>query len=353
MRSNRIYLATAVCGIVLAAASPIRAAEDKKPPAPLGIFSLYVENDVAAGTDRNYTNGVKLLWVSPEIGEGERKLRAPGWIDFLARRLPLTQRSGARRFFSLSLDQSIYTPENITRSVPDASDRPYAGYLYAGLAVHSQDEGSLDSAEIDVGVIGPLSLAGTIQTLWHHTFGWDRPRGWAYQLKNEPVLALTYDHLRKILRPRAEEGFGRDAIVHARATLSNAFTGAMAGVELRLGWNLPGDFGSAPIQPGRDSAVLFEERGARPSGKRPFGFHVFLALEGKAVIRDITLDGNSFRDGPRVEKIPLVGQAVAGVALRFKRFKLSYGYVFLSREFQTQRGTQTYATFNLSFIPAD
>jgi len=76
MRSNRIYLATAVCGIVLAAASPIRAAEDKKPPAPLGIFSLYVENDVAAGTDRNYTNGVKLLWVSPEIGEGERKLRA-------------------------------------------------------------------------------------------------------------------------------------------------------------------------------------------------------------------------------------------------------------------------------------
>ena len=45
MRSNRIYLATAVCGIVLAAASPIRAAEDKKPQAPAGIFSLYVEND--------------------------------------------------------------------------------------------------------------------------------------------------------------------------------------------------------------------------------------------------------------------------------------------------------------------
>ena len=51
-----------------------------------------------------------------------------------------------------------------------------------------------------------------------------------------------------------------------------------------------------------------------------------------------------------------VGRRAAGLrqtALRFKRFKLSYGYVFLSREFQTQRGTQTYATFNLSFIPAD
>ena len=353
MRLNRFFPAMAVCGIVLAAAGPIRAAEDKKPQVPAGIFSLYIENDLPAGTDRNYTNGLKLLWVSPEIGEGEGKMRAPGWIDFLARHLPVIQTPGARRFFSLALNQSMFTPENIIRSVPDPSDRPYAGYLYAGLAVHSLDAESLDTAAIDVGVVGPLSLAGPIQTLWHHTFGWDRPRGWAHQIKNEPVLALTYDHLQKIFRPRAEEGFGRDAIIHARATLSNAFTGAMTGAELRLGWNLPGDFGSAPIQPGRDSAALFEEQGLRLSGRRPFGFHVFLALEGKAVVRDITLDGNTFRDGPSVEKIPLVGQAVAGVALRFKRFKLSYGYVFLSREFQTQRGTQTYATFNLSFIPAD
>jgi hypothetical protein len=76
-------------------------------------------------------------------------------------------------------------------------------------------------------------------------------------------------------------------------------------------------------------------------------------VEGRAVVRDITLDGNTFRDGPRVEKIPLVGQAVAGAALRFGKLKVSYGYVFLSREFQTQRGTHTYATFNLSFSPGD
>jgi lipid A 3-O-deacylase len=350
MRSNRILLAAAFWAAI---AGPIRAAEDQKPRVPPGIFSLYIENDLAAGTDRNYTNGFKALWVSPEIGEGERKVRAPGWIDFLARHLPVIQTPGARRFFSLALNQSMFTPEDITRAVPDPADRPYAGYLYAGLAVHSMDAGSLDTAEIDVGVVGPLSLAGGFQKLWHRTFGWERPRGLAYQIKNEPVLSLTYDHMRKILRPRTEEGFGRDAIVHAGATLSNAFTGALAGVELRLGWNLPGDFGSAHIEPGSDSAALFDERGLRLSGKKPFGFHVFLALEGKAVVRDISLDGNTFRDGPRVEKIPFVGQAVAGMALRFKRLKLSYGYVFLSKEFQGQRGTQTYATFNLSFTLRD
>jgi lipid A 3-O-deacylase len=350
MKSIMVLLAAALWAVGM---GPLRAVEDKKPPAPSGIFGLYIENDLAAGTDRNYTNGFKALWVSPEIGDGAGKMKAPRWIDFLARSLPLNRTPWARRFFSLSLNQSMFTPEDISRSVPDASDRPYSGYLYAGLAVHSMDEGSLDTAEFDVGVIGPLSLAGTIQTLWHHTFGWDRPRGWAHQLKNEPVLALTYDHMRKILRPRQEEGFGRDVIVHAGATLSNAFTGARAGAELRVGWNLPGDFGSAPIQPGRDSAALFDERARRLSGKRPFGFHLFLALEGKAVVRDISLDGNTLRDGPRVEKIPLVGQAMAGVAFSFGRLKVSGGYVFLSREFQTQRGTHAYATLNLSYSPGD
>jgi len=44
---------------------------------------------------------------------------------------------------------------------------------------------------------------------------------------------------------------------------------------------------------------------------------------------------------------------VAGIALRFRRLKLSYGYVFLSKEFATQRRTQTYATLKLSFTPRD
>ena len=334
------------------AAMPL-AGQEKPSQAPPGTFSLYIENDLPAGTDRNYTNGLKVMWISPELGEGEGKFRAPGWIDFLACRLPLVRTPDARRFFSLSLTQAMYTPEDITRSVPDPSDRPYAGFLYAGLGVHGLDAATMDTAELDLGVVGPLSLAGAVQHLWHHTFGWDRPRGWAHQLRNEAVLALTYSHMQKILRPCADEGFGRDAIVHAAATLSNAFTGARAGLELRWGWNMPGDFGSAPIQPGNGGAALFEDRGLRLPAKDPFGFHFFLDVEGKAVLRDIFLDGNSFGGGPRVEKNPFVGQVMAGIALRFKRLKLSYGYVFMSKEFAAQHGTQTYGSLNLAYMPSD
>ncbi len=335
---------------MFSAAGPIRAAEGQKPQALPGIFSLYIENDLPAGTDRNYTNGLEALWVSPELGEGEGRLRAPGWIDFLSR-LTFIKSPDAERFFSLSLGQAMYTPEDLSRPVPDPADRPYAGFLYAGLAVHSLNAGSLDTAGIDLGVVGPLSLAGVIQRLWHHTFGWPAPQGWAYQLKNEPVLSLTYEHEQKILRPRVDEGFGRDAVVHAGISLSNAFTGALAGLEFRFGWNLPRDFGNTHIRPGGDRSALLDERGLRRLEKRPFGFHFFLALDGKAVVRDIFLDGNTFGDGPRVEKIPLVGQAMAGIALHCGRLKFSFGYVFLSKEFTTQRGTQTYGSLNLAFTP--
>lgn len=42
---------------------------------------------------------------------------------------------------------------------------------------------------------------------------------------------------------------------------------------------------------------------------------------------------------------------MAGIALHCGRLKFSFGYVFLSKEFTTQRGTQTYGSLNLAFTP--
>jgi lipid A 3-O-deacylase len=123
--------------------------------------------------------------------------------------------------------------------------------------------------------------------------------------------------------------------------------------ELRLGWNRPGDFGTSRIRPGGDSAALFEERGRRLAGGNNFGFHFFAALGGRAVLRNMLLDGNSFRSSRRVDKYPFVGEAVAGLALTYKRLRFSCGYVFESRQFETQRKGQIYGTINLSFTLRD
>jgi lipid A 3-O-deacylase len=317
---------------------------------PPWVFSLYVENDVFAGSDDGYTNGVKLVWVSPEIGDGPGEGHPPRWLAGAARRWPLAPPAGARRFLSIFVGQSMYTPADITRTdlIPD--DRPYAGIAYAGVGFHAVGERSMDSLEIQAGVVGPHSFAGEIQRLWHRTFGWTRPRGWAHQLRDEPVLGAIYGHKWKVLPTPESPGFGHDAIFDAGGSLSNVITGARAGAEFRAGWNLPRDFGTSFIQPGSESCALFEARDARRAGCPSWGFHVFAALDAQAVVRNIFLDGNTFVDSHRVDKKTFVGGVAAGLAFRYRRLRLNFSYVWRTREFEGQKEKSLFGSFNLSFL---
>ena len=46
--------------LLLSALVPLGLAQNR------GAFSFYLENDIFAGTDRYYTHGVKLTWISPD-----------------------------------------------------------------------------------------------------------------------------------------------------------------------------------------------------------------------------------------------------------------------------------------------
>ena len=47
---------------------PVDAAAQRfNPKCVGGVLSLYVENDLFFQTDRNYTSGIRLAWVSPDL----------------------------------------------------------------------------------------------------------------------------------------------------------------------------------------------------------------------------------------------------------------------------------------------
>lgn len=79
------------------------------------------------------------------------------------------------------------------------------------------------------------------------------------------------------------------------------------------------------------------------------GWYVFAALEGRAVARDIFLDGNTFRDGPRVDREALVGEGAIGAVLVMPWARLSYTHAFRSREFAGQGRMAQYGSLSLSF----
>src|SRR5262245_54228256 len=190
--------------------------------------TLISENDAYLRLgDRHYTNGLYLSLTTPQ---------RPGNETFAYR-------------YSFFLGQNIYTPEDILLSDPDPDDRPYAGWLYAGVRMYRESPTVLDRIDLSLGIVGPSSGADAVQT-WLHAmdvFGGMKPRGWAHQLGDEPTVELN---AQRTWRVTLSQGFlASEFLPEANLALGNVFTYAGLGASIRVGRNLRADWGAPRIQP--------------------------------------------------------------------------------------------------------
>jgi hypothetical protein len=298
-----------------------------------GILTVQFENDIVADADGQFTHGTRLAWMSPEG-------QVPEWARRIADAIPRLAEVSTKRIV-YSLGQSIFTPDDITIEEPVPEDRPYAGWLYAGIGLVSVGERALDNLEINVGVVGPASFAEQTQTAFHRWFGFDRPEGWRHQLENEPGLELVFERKWRAWQKFGVGGLGGDVVPHVGVALGNVLTQGAAGLTLRIGDDLPNDYGPPRIRPSLPGSDYFD-----PEDR--FGWYLFVGAEGRAVGRNIFLDGNTFRDSPRVDKRNLVADFQAGIAVIFGRVRLAYTHVLRTREFETQDDPGQFGAFSVS-----
>lgn len=341
-----------VC-LALALAQPAAAREPPRDAAlegarGRGFLSLQIENDLFGnGADRHYTHGTELSYSSEPC--------AHLWVESLARALRLLRhesRDCGQSRVGFALGQAIFTPADIGRVPPDPSDRPYAGWLYlsASLVVESEEDAqkqphefsgrTLKKLEFNIGVIGPASFAEDVQTNYHAFIGAREPKGWSFQLRNEPTLLLSYE-LQRRYGLRLNDHLEMDATPHGGISLGNVFTHAAAGFTLRIGNHMDHDYGPPSIRPRFPGAAFFD------AGDR-LGWYLFAGVEGRAVGRNVFLDGNSFRHGPKVDKTPVVGDLQAGIAVTLRNVRLSFTNVYRTREFKTQVDNDTFGAIALS-----
>ena len=88
----------------------------------------------------------------------------PAWVSPLLERLPLVNHPDQQRALSLSLGQEIYTPENIRTDRLVEDDRPYAGRTYFAVGFHAKQGLRKSVWELNVGILGPASLAEKART---------------------------------------------------------------------------------------------------------------------------------------------------------------------------------------------
>jgi hypothetical protein len=315
-----------------------------------GTFTFYQENDLYTGTDRDYTNGIKISWISPDLRSYQDDPRLPSWSHALMDAMPFSAGAGLLKTVSLSVGQNIYTPEDILSSERDPGDRPYAGISYLSVGFHSRNSRVMNAWEYSLGIIGPHSYAEEGQKAIHKWTNSDFPNGWDHQLKDEPILNVYYDRKWRFAGKGGPPGLGYDAIPHAGCSVGNALTAVNIGGQVRFGWNLPNDFGTLPIRSGSDTNAPLDRQDPRFQ-ERPHGYsiHAFVSTDVYAKLWDITLDGNFFRNSVSVDKEPLVAECSVGLGLITGRFKITYAYVTGTREYETQRERQAYGAITVSY----
>lgn len=316
-------------------------AQEVPPPAPRSGPSIgfWIDNDLfGGGTDRYYTNGFQFYYFS-----GDRPTY--GSIDVLANLVPWIEPGGIRRY-GFALGQNIYTPSDLTARNPDPGDRPYAGWLYGRLSVLNEAPRAVDRIDLDLGMVGPASLAEQTQKAVHKIVdGATYPEGWHYQLRNEPGVILSYEHVWREPRPNDLGPLEWDVSPHVAASVGNVLTFAGLGATARLGGNMPAPVGALVMRP--TSGIPYQDN---PYSERPdrFSWYVYASAEGRAVARNIFLDGNSFQDSRSVDKHPFVGSLQAGVTLRYGRFGFTYAQTLQTPEHRGQKSMTNYGSVRAS-----
>ncbi len=335
----------------VASAAPAQAAP---PPAENeagnpGRFSIISENDYyVSPDDKHYTNGVRIAYLSGRV-------TPDGFWDGAFNGLSRTGlifdgTEAHKRKYGFHLGQSMFTPNDTQSVVAPERDRPYAAWLYGGVNMLQEtrhdSHDTLENFELEGGVIGRWALGGVTQNDFHQFIGVDQAKGWRNELKNEPGIMLTYERKWRFQQP-LYGNLAIDAIPELGGTAGNIMTYGQASLLLRFGQNLKADYGPSRIRPSLSGTDWFDAD--RLDGQ--FGWYIYAGAQGRAVARNIFLDGNSFVNSPHVNKKPLVADLVTGAALFWSNsIRLDFTFTQRTNEFYNQTGhVDRFGGVNLTF----
>jgi lipid A 3-O-deacylase len=309
-------------------------------------MSFYIENDSSnlggPGSDRACTNGVRLAYIDAEN-------HVPYWaapvlkVSSLFERFERGEVDRTKTNYGFAIAQQLYTPGDIATSSLLANDRPYAAWLYAGFTAHTESDKRSLVLEVDLGVVGPEALGEQTQNSFHDLIKRPRVAGWRHQLSTEPTLQVFYQERRRayVLASIWNTRFF-DLVPYYGIGLGNVIDAVHGGGILRLGYNLPNDFGPTRASSMDGDGFVSPAHNARTEGS----VYIFGGLRAIGVARNIFLDGNTFRSSHHVTRNPLVIETELGVGGILYRVNLAWRYVTRTPEFFERNDVTSFASIS-------
>ncbi len=289
------------------------------------IVTVVIENDsFGGGKDQNYTSGVRINFMDVSARFPDIAYK----IDKLIPTFKINKTSSTY----YSLGQSLYTPRDIRQTAVNPNDRPWAGFLYGSLGMVTLTGNHTDEVEATLGIVGSAAMGEWAQKFIHKNLtGSPDPQGWSHQLKNEPGVMIAWQRGWPMLASGRTVNNFWSVKPYFGATVGNVKTYGAAGFTAHLS-PYESRWQDTPIRvrPSMPGTGIYEI----PQNK--WSWAVFSGLEGRAVARDIFLDGNSFANSYSVEKESFVADATAGVAVTYNNTRVSYTAVYRTKEFVLQ-----------------
>jgi lipid A 3-O-deacylase len=308
-------------------------------------INFYIENDSrnigGPGLDKAYSNGFKLSFIAAEND-------IPNWAKPIVDRSEVLRKAlkGAQTNFGIALAQQIYTPANTQSPDLIIDDRPYAGWSYIALSTQFKGEKNSHSFEFDVGVIGPEAGGESVQNGFHKMIEVETTKGWKNQLKTEPTLQVAYQQRLRFLELKKQNQKNYfDVIPFFGGSVGNVAIDAHGGALVRLGTELPDDFG--PTRP----SLIDGDNFVNPVNsiyKLP-SFYAFASARGVGVARNIFLDGNTFKESHRVRKYPFLLETEFGFVAMYSHLTLAWRFVTRSPEFEQRSTVNSFASVSIGY----
>lgn len=300
-------------------------------------LSLAHENDLLAGSgDKFYTSGSQITYFDVDAKPPRfMKVLADEWLGFDIGKATLT---------SFTLGQKIFTPRNIRIAGEQAGDRPWAGWLYGTVGLVNVYQKHVDQFGLTVGVVGPGSLAEPTQKFIHkYISDSPEPMGWDNQLHTEPGLVLSWDRRWPVWKEVEWQGYRLQFEPSISMAGGNIYTYAGSGMLMTFGPNQ----GIVQDTPPRLSPSL-PGTGYFDVPDRGWDWYLFSGVNSRLMLRDVFLDGNTFRDSYDVDRKPLVVDANAGFAFTLGNTRLAYTLVYRTREFEGQADPSVFGAVSLT-----
>lgn len=285
-------------------------------------FRILYENDTSFGTDSNYTHGTR--------------------FDY-------AQRLGdSSRWWGLSLTQNMFTPETHSRGAV-WNEHPYAGYLALGAGYLITGENFGASFEFQLGTTGKPSCAEDFQYVVHRVGDMETWDGWHDQIPSEVTFQLTMrqDWRLPFLETKLPWGLQTDGSAYMTESLGTVRIAASAGVNFRIGHNLPPVMQQNGNLPGNFGVSLLEKPEYNPE---KISYFLSMSAGLEYVARDLFVDGGVFHHFDQTcSRVPWQAEARVGLCVLYQGIEYHMGVLFQSDSYRTQKDHAIIGSFSIGW----